>query len=89
MGTQHQSSFQEPGQEQFISYRASQSNSYSPVDFSGETAIVQGPFQKIEMLSTGEPVLEEMALPWELTLWHTGHDRAVRFISDTTSSSTI
>ena len=66
MGSQHQSSFQEPCQEQFISYRGSQEDSYSPFDFSGDDAMVHGLFQKIKMLSEDEPVLEEMTCPENL-----------------------
>ena len=66
MGTQHQPTFQEPNwqcQEQFISYRGSQDDSYSPFDISGDNAMVHSPYQKIKMLSEGEPVLEEVACP--------------------------
>ena len=69
MGTQHQSSFQEPHwqrEEQLISYRGSPDDSLSPFDFSGDKAMVHGPFQKIKMLSEGEPALKEMACPENL-----------------------
>ena len=52
-----------PSQEQFISYRGSQNNSFSPVDFSGHNAMVHNPFQETKMLSEGEPALKEMACP--------------------------
>ena len=69
MGTQHQSTFQEPRwqcREQFISNKGSQDDSYSLFDFSGDNAMVHGPFQRIKMLSEGEPALEEMACPENL-----------------------
>ena len=69
MGIQPQSSFQErhgQSQEQFIGYRGYQHDSYLPFDFSGSNAMVHGPFQKIEMLSTGGPV-EEMTCPENLS----------------------
>ena len=61
MGIQPQSSFQErhwQSQEQFIGYRGYQHDSYFPFDCSGSNAMVHGPFQKIEMLSTGGPAQE-------------------------------
>ena len=64
MGTQHLSSFLEPhweSRERFISYRGSHNETYSSVDFSGDNAMVHGPFQNGEMLSRGVPALEEMA----------------------------
>ena len=69
IGTQHQSSFQEPHwqrEEQLISYRGSIDDSLSPFDFSGDNAMVHSPFQKIKMLSEGEPALKEMACPENL-----------------------
>ena len=56
-------SFQEPhwqSQEQFISYRGSQDDSYSPFVFSWYNAMVHGPFKKKEMTSTGVSALAEM-----------------------------
>ena len=59
MGKQLQSSFQEPHwQSQEHGYRGYQYDSYLPFDFSGSNAMVHGPFQKIEMLSTGGPAQE-------------------------------
>ena len=69
MGIQPQSSFQErhwQSQEQFIGYRDYQHDSYLPFDFSGSNAMVHGPFQKIEMLSTGGPA-KEMTCPENLS----------------------
>ena len=69
MGIQPKSSFQVPhwqSQEQFIGYRGYQHNSYLPFDFSGSNAMVHGPFQKIEMLSTGGPA-QEITYPENLS----------------------
>ena len=69
MGIQPQSSFQErhgQSQEQFIGYRGYQHDSYLPFVFSGSNAMVHGPFQKIEMLSTGGPA-QEMTYPENLS----------------------
>ena len=69
MGILPQSSFQErhwQSQEQFIGYRGYQHDSYLPFDFSGSNAMVHGPFQKIEMLSTGGPA-QEMTCPENLS----------------------
>ena len=68
-GIQPKSSFQEPhwqSQEQLIGYRDYQHNSYLPFDFSGSNAMVHGPFQKIEMLSTGGPA-QEITYPENLS----------------------
>ena len=64
VGTQHLTSFPEPhlqSQGKFISYRGSHDDTYSSFDFSGDNAMVHGPFQNGEMLSRGVPALEEMA----------------------------
>ena len=64
VGTQHLTSFPEPhwqSQEKFIRYRESHDETYSSVDFSGDNAMVHGPFQNGEMLSRGVPALEDMA----------------------------
>ena len=64
VGTQHLTSFPEPhwqSQEKFISYRGSHDDTYLSFDFSGDNAMVHGPFQNGEMLSRGVPALEEMA----------------------------
>ena len=64
VGTQHLTSFQEPhlqSQGKFISYRGSHDDTYLSFDFSGDNAMVHGPFQNGEMLSRGVPALEEMA----------------------------
>ena len=64
VGTQHPTSFQEPhlqSQGKFISYRGSHDDTYLSFDFSGDNAMVHGPFQNGEMLSRGVPALEEMA----------------------------
>ena len=62
LGTQHLSSFPEPhwqSQGKFI--RGSHNDTYSSFDFSGDNAMVHGPFQNGEMLIRGVPALEEMA----------------------------
>ena len=64
VGTQHLTSFPEPhlqSQGKFITYRGSHDATYSSFDFSGDNAMVQGPFLNGEMLSRGVPALEEMA----------------------------
>ena len=64
VGTQHLTSFPEPhlqSQGKFISYRGSHDATYSSFDFSGDNAMVHGPFQNGEMLSRGVPALEELA----------------------------
>ena len=64
VGTQHLTSFPEPhlqSQGKFISYRGSHDATYSSFDFSGDNAMVHGPFQNGEMLSRDVPALEEMA----------------------------
>ena len=64
MGTRHLSSFLGPhwqSQEKCISYRGSHDGTYSSFNFSGDNAMVHGPFQNGEMLSRGVPALEEMA----------------------------
>ena len=67
MGIQPQSSFQEPHwQSQEHGYRGYQYDSYLPFDCSGSNAMVHGPFQKIEMLSTGGPA-QEMNYPENLS----------------------
>ena len=67
MGIQPQSSFQEPHwQSQELGYRGYQYDSYLPFDCSGSNAMVHGPFQKIEMLSTGGPA-QEMNYPENLS----------------------
>ena len=69
MAIQPQSSFQErhwQSQEQFIGYRGYQHDSYLPFDFSGSNAMVHGPFQIIEMLSTGGPA-QELTYPENLS----------------------
>ena len=51
MGTQDQSTFQEPHwqrQEQLISYRGFQDDSLSPFVFSGDNAMVHSRFRKSE-----------------------------------------
>ena len=60
--TQHHSSIPEPhwqSQGKFI--RGSHYDTYSSFDFSGDNAMVHGPFPNGEMLSRGVPALEEMA----------------------------
>ena len=67
MSIQPQSSFQEPHwQSQEHGYRGYQYDSYLPFDCSGSNAMVHGPFQKIEMLSTGGPA-QEMNYPENLS----------------------
>ena len=64
VGTQHLTSFPEPhwqSQGKFLSYRGSHNDTLSSFDFSGDNAMVHGPFQNGEMLSRGVPALEEMA----------------------------
>ena len=64
VGTQYLTSFPEPhlqSQRKCISYRGSHDATYSSFDFSGDNAMVHGPFQNGEMLSRGVPALEEMA----------------------------
>ena len=64
MGTQHLTSFPDPywqSEEKFIRYRESHDENYYSVDFSGDNAMVHGPFQNGEMLSRGVSALEEMA----------------------------
>ena len=64
VGTQHLTSYPEPhlqSQGKFISYRGSHDDTYSSFDFSGDNAMVHGPFQNDEKLSRGVPALEEMA----------------------------
>ena len=61
VGTQHLTSFPEPhwqSRGKFI--RGSHYDTYSSFDFSGDNAMVHGPFQNGEMLSRGVPALEEM-----------------------------
>ena len=64
VGTQHLTSFPEPhwqSQGKFLSYRGFHNETLSSLDFSGDNAMVHGPFQNGEMLSRGVPALEEMA----------------------------